>query len=65
MQKVVGHFTRNLNIRANRDFIKDLITKSHQRLGEVFKITQEHISVEEALRALYPHSNKKKGQGKN
>lgn len=49
MQDAVGHFTRNLNVLANKDFMKDVITKGPQTLGEVYKIAQEHISVEEAF----------------
>lgn len=50
MQEAVRYFTRKLNIRANKDIVKDLITKSPQMLGEVYKTAQDYIFVEETLR---------------
>lgn len=50
MQEAVSYFTRKLNIRANKDIVKDLIIKSPQMLGEVYKTAQDYIFVEETLR---------------
>lgn len=64
MQKAITYFTRNLNFHSNRDFAKDILNKAPQTLGEVYKIAQGHISINEALRALYPWANKSRIMGR-
>lgn len=53
-----------MNFHANRDFAKDILSKSSQTLCEVYKIAQGHISVDEALQALYPRSDKISNNGR-
>lgn len=53
MQDEITYFTRNLNFHANRDFAKDIMSKSPHTFCEVYKIAQGHILVDEVLWALY------------
>lgn len=64
MQEAITYFIRNLNFHANRDFTKDILSKSPQTLGEVHKIAQGHILVDEALWTLYPRADKKQSSGR-
>lgn len=63
MQEAITYFTRNLNFHATRDFTKDIPSKCPQTLGEVCRIAQGHISVDEALQVLYPRTHKKQSSG--
>lgn len=65
MQKVIIYFTRNLNFHSNQDFAKGILNKVPQTLGEIYKIVKSHISVDEALQALYPRTEKKHNPRRN
>lgn len=60
IQEAVRYFFRNINIKRHKDFANALISRAPQTLSKVYKIAQEHVSIDEALRALNPKDDSKR-----
>lgn len=55
--QAIAHLVPSLNLRTSKDLVKDIIAREPTKLNNISKLVEQHITIDEAFRALKPHDH--------
>lgn len=58
--QAIAHLVQGLNLQTSKDLMKDIIAKEPTKLGDIYKLTEQHITIDKAFRALNLYHNDRK-----